>query len=80
MALTKRQSFYVPVSCLNEDVRNFGDDVYQVVAVFCEPLDATVYKHIKSVAKGVNLKTVAIPDKYKQMINLTEYREPVKKN
>ena len=80
LALTKRQSFYIPVSCLNEDVRKFGDDIYQVLAIFCESLDTKVYKHIKSVAKGVNLKNVVIPDKYKEMIDLTEYREPARKN
>ncbi len=80
LALKKEQSFFIPISCLNEDVRNFGDDIYQVLAVFCESLDTKVYKHIKSVAKGVNLKNVVIPDKYKEMIDLTEYREPVKKN
>ena len=50
-----------------------------MLAVFCESLDVKVYKHIKSVAKGVNLKNVVIPEKYKEMIDLTEYREPVKK-
>ena len=74
-----KDGYYVPVSCLNEDIRNFGNDISQVVAIFQAELKETVYSNIRNVAKGVNLKKLSIPAQYMDIIDLSNYREPKKK-
>ena len=74
-----KAGYYVPVSCLNEDIRDFGKDISQIVAIFQADLRETVYSNIRNVAKGVNLKNLNIPTQYMDMIDLSNYREPLNK-
>lgn len=76
MALDKVGKHFVPASCLAEDVRNFGDDISQVIVIFGAEAESTIYSDIKSVAKGVNLKNVIIPDEYLAIIDIKSYKEP----
>lgn len=73
-ALDLRKLFFVPASFMVEDVRNFGNVIYQVVAVLSAELDEKMYSKIRSVKKGVNLAEVIIPADYKNIVDLSNYR------
>lgn len=73
-----KTGYYVPVSCLNEDIRDFGNEISRVIAVFQADLSESTYSCIKSVAKGVNLKNISYPGACIERIDLTNYREPTK--
>ncbi|SFL05707.1 hypothetical protein SAMN05216390_10940 [Lachnospiraceae bacterium KH1T2] len=60
-------------------IRDFGKDISQIVAIFQADLRETVYSNIRNVAKGVNLKNLNIPTQYMDMIDLSNYREPLNK-
>ena len=74
MALDQMKKYYVPASCLEEDVRNFGKDISQVIAIFQAQIDEEIYKDIRNVAKGINLKNVTFPNEYRSIIDLSNYR------
>ena len=73
LALKLHRDYYVPVSCLNDDVRNFGDEIYRVIAIFSTDLDSTIYSTIQNVAKGIILTDIIIPQKYSNIIDLSSY-------
>ena len=76
IGLDLKKDFYIPVSCLNEDVRNFGKDIFRVLAIFSANLDDTKYLRIRNIAKGIILTDVDIPEDYKTIIDLSDYRTP----
>ena len=74
IALNLHRNYYVPVSCLNEDVRNFGSTIFRVLAVFSAGLNDEKYIKIQNIAKGITLSYDLIPKDYASIIDLSEYR------
>lgn len=68
--------YYMPCSCLLEDVRDLGDDYSQILAVLSKENNSTekVYSQIRYVAKGVPLNNVKMPNNLKKIIDLSQYK------
>lgn len=64
---------YVPVSALNEDIRNLSMNTSQVLAIFIKEKDLDIYSEIKYVAKGLNLENIDLPNDLIQIISLENY-------
>ena len=56
--------YYVPSSCLQEDIRNLGDKPSQILAVLSKRADASEkqYKEVCYVAKGISLSNLKLPE------------------
>lgn len=64
---------YFPRSGLLEDIRNITGQCSQVLAIFQKQIcDKGKYKEIKNVAKGLDIKSLKIPDDLSEMIQLDE--------
>lgn len=63
LGFTRDNKYYVPSSCLLEDIRNLADVTYQILAILSKPANKTTptYKDIRYVAKGVNLHSLKFP-------------------
>ncbi len=72
----KEGRYYVPSSCLKEDIRNIGENPSQILAVFSKKAvkEEQVYKTICYVAKGVPLTGLTLPNELSKMISLENYR------
>lgn len=77
LGFTKDKDYYVPSSCLLEDIRNLADVSYQILAIFSKPAKRTspIYKDIRYVAKGVSLSQLPYPDDLLLKISLENYIE-----
>ena len=77
LGFTKDKNYYVPSSCLLEDIRNLADVTYQILAIFSKPATKTapIYKDIRYVAKGVNLNHLTFSDDLSSLISLENYSE-----
>lgn len=77
IGFTKDKDYYVPSSCLLEDIRNLADVTYQILAIFSKPASKAfpVYKNIRYVAKGVKLNHLPFPDALTALISLENYTE-----
>lgn len=77
LGFTKDKDYYVPSSCLLEDIRNLAEVSYQILAIFSKPAKRTspIYKDIRYVAKGVSLHQLPYPDTLLAKISLENYIE-----
>lgn len=77
LGFTKDKSYYVPSSCLLEDIRNLADVTYQILAIFSKPAvkTAPIYSDIRYVAKGVKLGNLSLPHNLSAIISLENYTE-----
>ena len=77
LGFSKEGKYYMPSSCLLEDIRNLGDHPSQILAVLSKNNNASeqVYSEIRYVAKGVPLNKIKMPNNLNQMINLSKYKE-----
>ena len=77
LGFSKEGKYYMPSSCLLEDIRNLGDHPSQILAVLSKNNNASeqVYSEIRYVAKGVPLNKIKMPNNLNQMINLSNYKE-----
>ena len=73
LGLDKEDDTYVPSSALLEDIKKISDSPSQVLAIFEKGLNDPIYKDIKHVAKGLNLKNIKLPDKINKMISFENY-------
>ncbi len=71
----KEDGYFIPVSCLMEDVRNLGNNLSQIITVMEKEASghASVYRNIRYVAKGVPLDKIQLPDKLKDKILFENY-------
>lgn len=78
---SKDTDYYYPRSCLNEDIRCITSYTSQVLAIFQAPFPnaSGIYKKVFSVAKGVNLLNLKIPEEISRKISLENYK-PVENN
>lgn len=77
LGFTKDKEYYVPSSCLLEDIRNLSDDTFQILAIFSKPAKNTfpIYKDIRYIAKGIKLNHLLLPDNLSALISLDNYVE-----
>lgn len=77
LGFTKDKNYYVPSSCLLEDIRNLADVTYQILAIFSKPATKTapIYKDVRYVAKGIKLNHLTFPDDLSALISLENYTE-----
>lgn len=66
--------FFGPSSCLNEDIRNLGENPSRILAIFTKDVSDSVYSTIKYVAKKVPLDKLNLPSELQAKISLKEYR------
>ena len=69
--------YYVPSSCLLEDIRDLAEVTYQILAILSKPASklTPVYKDIRYVAKGVLLNHLILSDELSSLISLENYQE-----
>jgi len=77
LGFTKDKEYYVPSSCLLEDIRNLSDDAFQILAIFSKPAKKTfpIYKDIRYIAKGIKLNHLLLPPNLSSLISLENYVE-----
>ena len=77
LGFTKDKNYYVPSSCLLEDIRNLADVTFQVLAIFSKPAtkNTPIYKDVRYVSKGVKLTTLSFSDELSSLISLENYTE-----
>lgn len=75
LGFKKDHHYYVPASCLLEDIRNLSDITFQILAVFSKPSNKAfpIYTDICYVAKGVNLINLSLPNELSSLISLEKY-------
>lgn len=76
LGFTLDGDYYMPSSCLLEDIRNLGDNPSQILAILSKDSgdNTGIYKKINYVAKGVPLDKLKLPSELTNIINLSEYR------
>ena len=79
LGFTKDKDYYVPSSCLLEDIRDLSNNTLQILAIFSKPTSklSPIYKDVRYVAKGVKLKQLSLPDNLSHLISLENYTEKV---
>lgn len=77
LGFTKDKNYYVPSSCLLEDIRNLADVTFHILAIFSKPAtkNTPIYKDVRYVAKGVKLTTLSFSDELSSLISLENYTE-----
>lgn len=72
MGFVKDKGYYVPNSCLLEDIRNLGEKPSQILAIFSKHTDEKCgpYKDVRYVAKGVPLDKICMPQELREKIVL----------
>lgn len=77
LGFTKDNSYYVPSSCLLEDIRNLSDVTHQILAIFAKPASRKfpIYKDIRYIAKGVQLNHLSFSDELSTLVSLENYNK-----
>lgn len=77
LGFIKDGNYYVPSSCLLEDVRRMGDNPSQILAIFSKKAvrEERIYKEIRFVAKGVPLDKLTLTDDLNFLISLEKYNK-----
>lgn len=74
MGFIKDNDYYVPNSCLLEDIRNLGETPSQILAIFSKRANEKdgTYKNVCYVAKGVPLDKIQMPKVLQEKIIQSE--------
>ena len=76
LAIKQVSGYYIPVSCINGDIRDMGEKPSRILAIFSKPRsDSGKYKRIRRVTSGINLTELEIPDQLHNMVDLSGYRD-----
>lgn len=77
LGFIKDGDYFVPSSCLLEDIRKLGDNPSQILAIMSKKANQSepIYKEIRYVAKGVPLNKLKMSDELNNMISLEKYVE-----
>lgn len=72
MGFVKDNDYYVPNSCLLEDIRNLGESPSQILAILSKPVSdkGGIYNCIRYVAKGVPLDKLKMSRELQEKINI----------
>lgn len=75
LGFIKSGDYYVPGSCLLEDIRKLGDSPSRILAIMSKKANKTepIYKEIRYVAKGVPLDKLKMHEELAQLISLEKY-------
>lgn len=70
LGFIREGNYYIPSSCLQEDIRNLGDKPSQVLAVMSKKANSSEkqYKEICYTAKGITLSNLRLPEALSQLI------------
>lgn len=71
--IRESSGFYGPSSCLNEDIRNLGENPSRILAIFTKNVSEPIYRTIRYVAKKVPLDKLDLPSELQEKISLSEY-------
>lgn len=77
LGFIKDGDYFVPSSCLLEDIRKLGDNPSQILAIMSKKANQSepIYKEIRYVAKGVPLNKLRMSDELNNLISLEKYVE-----
>ena len=77
MGFIKDGDYYVPNSCLLEDIRNLGERPSQILAILSKPVSdkSGLYNNIRYVAKGILLEKIQMPKALKEKIILETHKK-----
>lgn len=77
LGFIKDGDYFVPSSCLLEDIRKLGDNPSQILAIMSKKANQSepIYKEIRYVAKGVSLNKLKMSDELNNLISLEKYVE-----
>lgn len=77
LGFIKDGDYFVPSSCLLEDIRKLGDNPSQILAIMSKKANQSepIYKEIRYVAKGVPLNKLKLSDELSRLISLEKYVE-----
>ncbi|XCP86218.1 hypothetical protein ABXS75_05270 [Roseburia hominis] len=77
LGFIKDGDYFVPSSCLLEDIRKLGDNPSQILAIMSKKANQSepIYKEIRYVAKGVPLNKLNLSDELSNLISLEKYVE-----
>lgn len=77
LGFVKDNTYFVPNSCLLEDIRKLGDSPSQILAIMSKRAKKStpVYKDIRYIAKGVPLNKLEFSDELKELVSLEKYIE-----
>lgn len=77
LGFTRDKDYYVPSSCLLEDIRDLANLTFQILAIFSKPASKStpLYKDIRYVAKGIKLTQLSLPENLSHLISLENYVE-----
>lgn len=75
LGFIKDSRYYVPSSCLLEDIRSLSNTTSQILAILSKPAnkDFPVYKDLCYVAKGINLTRLSLPSELLSLVNPKNY-------
>lgn len=75
LGFTQDGNYYMPNSCILGDIRDFGNNPCQILAILQRPNISSppVYRDIRYVAKGVPLDKLTLPDNLKGKISFENY-------
>lgn len=75
LAITKDRKYYVPVSCIDGDIRDFGNNPSKILAIFSKPVfTENKYRKIRYLSKKTNLFEQNIPDNLMELLDLSDYK------
>lgn len=77
LGFVKDGDYFVPGSCLLEDIRKLGSKPSQILAIMSKKANQseTIYEEIRYVAKGISLNKLKLSDKLSNLISLKKYIE-----
>lgn len=79
LGFVKDGDYYVPGSCLLEDIRKLGDRPSQILAVLSKKSDRSepVYKTVRYTAKGIDLDRLKLTNSLNRLISLDDHVDRV---
>lgn len=75
LGFTQNGDYYVPSSCLLEDIRKLAEKPSQVLAVMSKKSDEAIYKNIRYVAKGLPFDRIKLQSELEEIIDRSEYKK-----
>ena len=77
LGFIKDGDYFVPSSCLLEDIRKLGNNPSQILAIMSKRANRSesIYKEIRYVAKGVPLDKLKLSEELRNLISLENYVE-----